>query len=90
MSVLSGVNKTRTTQAGQIRLKTAQQGVSQTRSHDLRGNALPSSMSDPQFSNDSGAKVYCADPTSPRQRGADENANGLLRQYFPTGTELSG
>ena len=47
MSVLSGVNKTRTTQAGQIKLKTTQQGVSQTQSHDLRGNALPSSMSDP-------------------------------------------
>ena len=46
MSVLSGVNKTRTTQAGQIKLKTTQQGVSQTRSHDLRGDALPSSMSD--------------------------------------------
>ncbi|WP_264014103.1 hypothetical protein, partial [Mycolicibacterium peregrinum] len=43
----SGVNKTRTTQAGQIKLKTTQQGVSQTQSHDLRGNALPSSMSDP-------------------------------------------
>ena len=47
MSVLSGVNKTRTAQAGQINLKTAQQGVSQTQSHDLRGNALPSSMSHP-------------------------------------------
>lgn len=47
MSVLSGVDKTRTTQAGQITLRTAQQDVSQTQSHDLRGNALPSSMSDP-------------------------------------------
>jgi hypothetical protein len=32
--------------AGQIKLKTTQQDVSQTQSHDLRGNALPSSMSD--------------------------------------------
>jgi hypothetical protein len=47
MSVLSGVDKTRTTQAGQIKLRTAQQDVSQTQSHDLRSNALPSSMSDP-------------------------------------------
>ena len=48
MSVLSGVNKTRTTQAGQIKLKTTQQGVSQTQSHDLRGDALASSMSYPR------------------------------------------
>ncbi|SHU45634.1 Uncharacterised protein [Mycobacteroides abscessus subsp. abscessus] len=47
MSVLSGVNKTRTTQAGQIKLETTQQSVSHTQSHDLRGNALPSSMSHP-------------------------------------------
>ena len=46
MSALSGVLKARTTQAGQIKSKTTQQGVSQTQSHDLRGNALPSSMSD--------------------------------------------
>ena len=47
MSVLTGVLKARTTQAGQITWKTTQQGVSHTQSHDLRGNALPSSMSHP-------------------------------------------
>ena len=47
MSVLTGVLKARTTQAGQIKLKTTQQSVSQTQSHDLRSNALTSSMSDP-------------------------------------------
>jgi IS30 family transposase len=75
-AVRDAIARTITTLPAQLRRSlTWDQGVEMTQHASLRI--------------DTGVAVYFCDPHSPWQRGTNENTNGLLRQYFPKGTDLS-
>jgi len=75
-AVRDAITATITTLPGQLRRSlTWDQGTEMAQHAELRIQA--------------GLQVYFCDPHSPWQRGSNENTNGLLRQYFPRGTDLA-
>jgi IS30 family transposase len=65
------------------------QTLPQALRHSLTWDQGPEMRDHKQITLDAGIDVYFCDPHAPWQRGSNENTNGLLRQYFPAGTDFS-
>jgi len=82
---LSGKDTTSVVRALTRRVRALPQGLMSSLTWD-RGMELAAHKT---FTVATDVRVYFCDPQSPWQRGSNENTNGLLRQYFPEGTDLS-
>jgi IS30 family transposase len=82
---VAGKDTTSVVSALARQVKTLPDGVMQSLTWD-RGGELAQHK---KFTLATDVAMYFCDPRSPWQRGTNENTNGLLRQYFPDGTDLS-
>jgi IS30 family transposase len=82
---VAGKDTTSVVRALTRRVKTLPRGLMASLTWD-RGTELAAHR---RFTIATDVRVYFCDPQSPWQRGSNENTNGLLRQYFPTGTNLA-